>query len=108
MQKFIEHEPIVYTTKGAVPKSALHSVNEQAKSWPPSPDTKPKRLDITCPLKGRMYDARCDTSCALYTGTGCGIKERRMGSGTACPFPGMAHCGDSCALYSDGSCALVK
>ncbi len=109
MQKMTEHETVIYTTKGAIPQSALHEVNEQAKSWAPPPDTKPKKLDITCPLKGRMYDARCDTSCALYIPeVGCGIKGRRMGAGTACPWPGMAHCGKSCALYEDGSCALVK
>ena len=108
MQKMTEHETVIYTTKGAIPQSALHEVNEQAKSWAPPPDTKPKKLDITCPLKGRMYDARCSTDCALYTGTGCGIVAHKMGAGTACPFPGMAHCGKSCALYEDGSCALVK
>lgn len=108
MQKMIEHEPMIHTTKGVIPQSALKAVNEAAKNQVPPPDTKPKRLDITCPLKGRMYDARCDTSCTLYTGTGCGIVERRMGTGTACPFPGMAHCSESCALYKDGSCAMIK
>lgn len=105
----VEHEPMIHTTKGVIPQSALHDVNEQAKSWTLPHDAKPKKLDITCPLKGRMYDARCDTSCALYIPeVGCGIKERCMGAGTACPFPGMAHCGKGCALYEDGSCALVK
>lgn len=108
MQKMIEHEPMIYTTKGVIPQSALHDVNETAKNQAPPPDMKPRKLDITCPLKGRMYDARCSTDCALYTGTGCRIMEHKMGTGTACPWPGMAHCGESCAFYSDGSCALVK
>lgn len=65
-----------------------------------------KRIRVARPGE---YDARCDTSCALYIPeVGCGIKERCMGAGTACPWPGMAHCGKSCALYEDGSCALVK
>lgn len=103
----IEHETMVHTTKGVIPKSALHDVNAAAKDWAPPPDKKPVKLDKTCPIKGRMYDARCDTSCAFYTGTGCGIVEHCMGTGTACPFPGMAHCGADCALYRDGSCALI-
>ena len=109
MQKMIEHEPMIRTTKGMIPQSALHDVNEVAKNQAPPPVLGPVKLDKTCPLKSRMFDARCDTSCALYIPeVGCGIKERCMGAGTACPWPGMAHCGKSCALYEDGSCALVK
>ena len=66
MQKMIEHEPMIRTTKGMIPQSALHDVNEFAKNQAPPPDLGPVKLDKTCPLKGRMYDARCDTSCALY------------------------------------------
>lgn len=108
MQKMIEHEPMIRTTKGMIPQSCLHAVNEAAKNQAPPPDTKPKRLDITCPLKGRLFDARCSSDCALYIpDVGCGIVEHQMGSGTICPFPGMAHCGESCALYA-GGCALIK
>lgn len=106
MQKMIEHEPMIRTTKGTIPQSCLHAVNEAAKA--PPPDLGPVKLDRTCPIKSNKYDARCDTSCALYIpDVGCGIVEHRMGAGTACPFPGMAHCGESCALYA-GGCALIK
>lgn len=108
MQKFVEHEPVVYTTKGAIPQSALHDVNEQAKSWTPPPDTKPKRLDKNCPFRGKAYDSRCSADCALFTGSGCGIVERKMGVGKSCPIPGFVGCGESCAFYKDGSCAMIK
>lgn len=104
----VEHEMMVHTTKGVIPKSALHAVNEAAKDQAPPPDMEPKKLDKTCPIRSNRFDARCSTDCALYTGTSCGIVEHRMGSGTVCPFPGMAHCGENCALFTDGGCALVK
>ena len=50
------HAPLLDTTP-----------NEVAKNQAPPPDLGPVKLDKTCPLKGRMYDARCDTSCALYS-----------------------------------------
>ena len=59
MQKMIEHEPMIRTTKGMIPQSCLHAVNETAKNQTPPPDLGPVKLDKTCPLKGRMYDARC-------------------------------------------------
>lgn len=103
-----EHEMMIYTTKGIIPESEIHKANEAAKERTAPPDIKPAKLDITCPLKARKYDTRCDVSCALYTGTGCGIVEHRMGAGTVCPFPGMSHCDGKCALHTGGSCALTK
>lgn len=105
----VEHEAMIYTTKGIMPASTLHRMNLAEKERPTPPDTKPAEPDRACPFKpGKYKDARCDDSCALYTGTGCGIVERRMGTGAACPFPGISHCGEKCALYTGGVCALTK
>lgn len=103
----IGHEMMVYTTKGVIPESELHTVNEAAEKRTAPPDTKPAKLDKTCPLKANKYDPRCDISCALYTGTGCGIIEHRMGAGTVCPLPGISRCDGNCALHTGGSCALI-
>lgn len=105
MQKVIEHEPMVQTSMGVIPESALQEVNA---AYPvPPKDCGPAKMNRLCPVK-RSYDARCSADCALCTGTGCGIVENRMGSGTLCPLPGMTTCGDACALYVDGTCALIK
>ena len=46
MQKMIEPEPMIYTTKGAIPQSCLHDVNEVAKNQAPPPDLGPVKLEI--------------------------------------------------------------
>lgn len=70
MQKMIEHEPMIRTTKGMIPQSALHDVNEVAKNQAPPPVLGPVKLDKTCPFPGM---AHCGKSCALYEDGSCAL-----------------------------------
>ena len=103
----IEHELKVVTSLGEVPNSALPAVHRALASLPSEPEKPQQRPDKKCPFRGERYDDLCSVSCALYTGTGCGIVEHRMGTGVTCPFQNRQSCGDGCALYVGGGCALV-
>lgn len=103
----IEHELKVVSSLGEVPKSALPAVHRALASLQSEPEKPQQRPDKKCPFRGERYDDLCSVSCALYTGTGCGIVEHRMGTGVTCPFQNRQSCGDGCALYVGGGCALV-
>ena len=103
----IEHELKVVSSLGEVPNSALPAVHRALASLPSEPEKPQQRPDKKCPFRGERYDDLCSFSCALYTGTGCGIVEHRMGTGVTCPFQNRQSCGDGCALYVGGGCALV-